>query len=302
MYKGIYAISFLLLIVLPGALAEESVSFTIPENSIQTFEIPLEEGEKIEYSITLQNGEDIVFFIETPNDELNFDAINSVFDSFLVSETTGIYKFIFDNSISLENPKQLTFDFTISKVKFDVFIDDVPDSDIQMKDILDKAFDFWKNEYLGLEFNIVKSPQSANLNIQFIKDFGIKHVGYALGSSYMEVGLGDNGCRDKWQPYSEKHVLHIVKHELGHILGLGHSDNPEDIMFSVSQGKEYGIVEEEYVFSPGYAQFIPLCFDKDLTAFNFKIQTDDPEHGFDIYVIPSVKSFNDWKYKKNFNS
>ena len=234
MLKWFFAILFLLIVILPiSVMAEESISFTIPKNSIQTYEIPLQEGVKIEYLITMQNDDNIEFFIETPNDKLIFGVIDNVFDSSLISETTGIHKFIFDNSISLENSKQLTFDFTIYKVKYDIFIDPIPNSDIQIESIFENVFDFWKDEYPDLEFNIVNNPQSANLNIQFVKDFGVEHAGYALGTSYMEVGLGDNGCRDKWQPYSEKQVSIIVKHELGHILGLGHSDDPNNIMFPV---------------------------------------------------------------------
>jgi hypothetical protein len=301
--KTILIIVIVVVLFIPSnAIAEESRAFTIPENSVQAFEIKLEEGEKITYSIKLHEDDEIVFSLEDPNNKVfSFGKINDFFGSSVLAEPEGIYTFVFDNSISLDESKHLDFEFTISKVKFDVFIDELPNSDIQIGEILEDAFDFWREQYSDLEFNIVETPQQANLNIQFVKDFGTEHIGYALGSSYMEVGLGDNGCRDKWQPYSEKHVTHIVKHELGHILGLEHSQDPNDVMFSVNQGKEYGVIDEEHVFSPGYGQFIPLCTDKEISAFSFKIETNDPEHGFDVYVVPSVESFRDWSSGESFS-
>ena len=274
--------------------AEESISFTIPENSLQAYEIPLEMGFKIEYLITLENQENIRFYIETPEDELFFDEINGSFDSFLITESDGIYRFIFDNSAAFENVKQLNLEFKISKIKYDVFIEKVPETRIEIERLVQKTFDFWKQDYPNLEFNITENPQTANLNIQFVKNFGTEHIGYALGTSYMEIGLGDDGCRDRWQPYSEEHVLHIMKHELGHILGLEHSEDPDNIMFSVNQNKEYDVVDEEHIFSSKYGQFIPFCTDRDISAFSFRIQTDDPTYGFDVYTIPSIESFTKW--------
>ena len=297
-----YIIILSLFITIPNALAEESRAFTIPGNSIQAFEIQLEEGEIIMYSITLHEEDEIVYSFEDPNNQIfSFGKINDFFSSSILAESGGIYKFVFDNSISLEKSKQLEFEFTISKIKFDIFIDELPNSDIQIEEILVDSFNFWQEQYPDLEFNIVETPQQANLNIQFVKDFGTEHIGYALGSSYMEVGLGNDGCRERWQPYSEKHVTHIVKHELGHILGLEHSQDPNNIMFSVNQGKEYGVIDEEYIFSPGYGQFIPLCTDKEISAFSFKIETNDPKYGFDVFAVPSIESFRDWSNGESFS-
>ena len=301
MYLSLIAVFFSLILFVSFASAQEFRSFHIPENSIQAFEIPLQRGDELEFSILLEDKGVVEFSIEMPNREkIIFGEINDFFDSSIIADSEGMYRFIFDNSILLEESKQLDFEFTITKVRFDIYVDEFPDSGIDIKRTINEAFEFWKRQYVNMEFNYVETPQEANLNIQFVRDFGTEHIGYALGSRYIEVGLGDNGCRDKWQPYSEKHVTHIIKHEIGHILGLEHSDNPENVMFSVNQGKEYGVINEEHVFAPGYGQFIPLCTDKDISAFSFKVNTDDPNYGFDVYTIPSVESFNNWSKGKSF--
>ena len=301
MYLSSVVVFFTIALFVSFASAQEFRSFHIPENSIQAFEIPLQRGEELQFSIFIQDDDVLEFSIETPGTrELTFGEINGFFDSSIIADSDGTYKFIFDNSISLEESKELSFEFTITKVHFDIYVDEFPNSEINIKRAINEAFEFWEQRYTNMEFSYVRTPQEANLNIQFVKDFGTEHIGYALGSRYIEIGLGDEGCRDKWQPYSEKHVIHIIKHEMGHVLGLEHSDNPENVMFSVNQGKEYGVINEEYVFAPGYGQFIPLCTDKDISAFSFKVDTDDPDHGFDVYTIPSVKSFNNWSKGKPF--
>ncbi len=292
---------FLIFLSTSFVSAQEFRSFNIPENSIQVFEIPLQRGEELQFAIFLQDKDMLEFSIEMPDkNQVTFGEIRDFFGSSIIADSNGVYKFIFDNSILLEKSKQLDFEFTITKVHFDIYVEEFPDSGINVKQAINEAFEFWKQRYANMEFNYVETPQEANLNIQFVKDFGTKHLGYALGSRYIEVGLGDDGCRDKWQPYSEKHVTHIIKHEVGHVLGLEHSDNSENVMFSVNQGKEYGVIDEEHVFAPGYGQFIPLCTSKDISAFSFKVDTDDPNYGFDVYVIPSAESFNNWSNGKSF--
>ena len=43
-----------------------------------------------------------------------------------------------------------------------------------------------------------------------------------------------------------------------------------------------------------------FCTDKDISAFSFRVETDDPEFGFEVYTIPSAEAFSEWGKKLPF--
>jgi len=136
--------------------------------------------------------------------------------------------------------------------------------------------------------------------VQWVKDFGVEHAGYAYGNQFVEVGLGDSNCRGKWQPYSANYVNQIMTHEIGHVLGLDHSNDDNSIMYPTAIHLEYGIVEEEFTLTESYAQFLTPCTIKGVTSIDYWVSVDDPTYGFDVYFVPSIESFNDWKDGKSF--
>ena len=125
-------------------------------------------------------------------------------------------------------------------------------------------------------------------------------MGYAYGNQFIEVGLGDSNCGNQWNPYSERYISHIMKHEIGHIFGHEHNNNPNSIMYPVALNQEYGIVEENYRLTEGYGQFVQFCTIKDLTSYEFSISTTDETYGFDYYIVPSSNEFVKWSDGKTF--
>jgi len=149
----------------------------------------------------------------------------------------------------------------------------------------------WENANDDLHFYKVENPSDSDLRIQWVKEFGVSHIGYAYGQEFIEVSVGDSHCGTKWHPYSEKYIAHIMSHEMGHFFGLPHSNDPTSLMYHTALYTEYGKVEEDYRLTEGYFQFVKLCTDKDLTSYEFNISTSDENHGFDYYIVPSSDEF-----------
>jgi hypothetical protein len=74
-----------------------------------------------------------------------------------------------------------------------------------------------------------------------IRNLGEGVLGHAnLGKGVVEVALGDYNCDGSFQLYDVATVEKIMRHELGHIIGLGHTDEPNNIMYpSLNPGYAY---------------------------------------------------------------
>src|SRR3972149_4915413 len=181
-----------------------------------------------------------------------------------------------------------------------VYIDELPSWADYASNVMYLATKGWEDVNPGLKFYVASTPNDADFTVKWVKDFGVEHVGYAYGNQFIEVGLGDSECTKKWQPYSENYITDIMKHEIGHIFGHEHDNDPDSIMYPIALNLEYGLVEEEITLTENYAQFQPFCTIKDVTSFEYAVSVDDPTYGFDVYVVPSTESLNDWAKGESF--
>lgn len=125
------------------------------------------------------------------------------------------------------------------------YVEPLPDYASYANNVVELSTNAWENVNPTLEFMSVETWEQADFRIFWVKEFGVEHVGYALGNRFIEVGLGDSNCGDnsKWQPFSEKYITHIMAHEIGHILGKGHVDDPNNIMYPTTINWEYENIE-----------------------------------------------------------
>ena len=180
-------------------------------------------------------------------------------------------------------------------------IDELPSWADYAANVMYESTQAWQNANPGLTFYKVELHSDADFAVQWVKEFGVEHVGYAYGNQFIEVGLGDSNCGNQWNPYSERYISHIMKHEIGHIFGFEHDENdPDSIMYPIALNLEYGLVEEEYRLTEGYGQFVPFCTIKDVTSYEFSISTTDEIFGFEYYIVPSYAEFEKWVEGESF--
>ena len=246
-----------------------------------------------------ENNQDVNFLVYLNGNPVDYEnVVTNEFDRVIMINTEEGFSQIEIIGIFTAEPTQeepVTAEPpTIIKNTLRVYVSDIPTWSNDIDDAITESLNYWEIQYPDLQFEQVGKNEQQDFFVYWVKEFGVEHVGYAYGNKFIEVGLGDSGCRGKWTQYSPNHIGTILKHEIGHIIGLEHNSDPNSIMYPVAQNREYGLESEEFVMTSGYGQYIPFCTIKDSTSYDIEVTTDDPTHGFNVYVVSSEQQFNNF--------
>jgi len=114
---------------------------------------------------------------------------------------------------------------------------------------LENSFNFWENMVFTasdgkkavVKFEVTDAKFEANVWITWVvRSLGEGVLGHAnLGKGVVEVAIGSYGCDGSFQLFGTDTVEYIMTHELGHSISLGHSANPENIMYPSISNTDY---------------------------------------------------------------
>ena len=178
-----------------------------------------------------------------------------------------------------------------------VYVDPLPYGvNYVYKNTINDAILSWE-QYVDEPFKQTSSQQNADVTVGWVKEFGGKHAGYLLGSDYIEVGIGDSFCLGKWQPYTYETVANIAMHELGHVLGYDHTNDPSEVMYHTIFTKYETDVDETAFLPDGASRFYPVCTKNSVAEYVFEVTSDTP---LDIWIVSSRNDFDLLTDEKTF--
>lgn len=108
-----------------------------------------------------------------------------------------------------------------------------------------RSFSVWNELGLGVEFGLVDDSTLADVHVLWSAEMPQSSQ---IGTTFRMTGS------DGWiafaqvvlsTAYDVYAVQNAARHEAGHVLGLGHSPDPRDIMTAVSEGKQYQLTEAD---------------------------------------------------------
>ena len=146
-----------------------------------------------------------------------------------------------------------------------------------------KLLDGTEINYMTLR--IVSNENDAEVEINWVKDFGSETLGHAVFKSFVEIGLGQDNCQGDWQAFDTSTVSKIFWHELGHSIGFNHSTKSDNIMYPTIPTQFVTEVDTTFVLDEGYYKTIAFCKSGNM---NYNLSSDDEHNGFYAYVLPST--------------
>ena len=183
-------------------------------------------------------------YIEYPNPS------NDVIKKFL----RDYVKWNYDQQIEIGNksfpdPEYVLIDDTYH-LEYKIYVNDQPAGlPLDHVSTLVNSFKMWENEEFNaqdgkkvkIHFVTTKMRTDANLWVTWVvRDMGEGVLGHAnLGKGVVEVALGGYGCDGNFQLFHVDTVEYIMTHELGHGIGLRHSEDPNSIMFPSMKNTQY---------------------------------------------------------------
>ena len=189
-----------------------------------------------------------------------------------------------DREVVLELAKTHPLIMAIVTGKLNVYFEPLPTySDILLSTVVDSTMsDLASIDLYGARVQTVDNASEADISVRWIKDYGSHTIGSATFNSALSIGLGSTNCLGDWSSFDADTVIRILWHELGHSLGYGHSNDPNNIMYFATDTKYSYEQRVSEVLSGGWYMTLPLCSSG---LYSYSFETLEDGQRFDLYIL-----------------
>lgn len=175
--------------------------------------------------------------------------------------------------------------------------------DYKYRDMVRKALNEWQKISAGrITFALVDSLHASQVNLDW-KRVDRKALGHCyfhfdgqnrLYSAEVQIGISDGVIHQGYM--AEEEVYHTILHEIGHALGLGHSANKDDIMYTPHQ---YGVVSlsQNDKFTLQWLYNLPIGFTPSEVISKYAVSASDIDSA--VLKIIEKKSPSEFEKVKN---
>ncbi len=228
------------------------------ENGIIVIEIPEKEITKEEQLVIDRNLWEFERYLDriitTVNDDIRYIEYPNPSGLVIKKFMRDYAKWNFEQQLkagnsNFPNPSWKIEDDTYF-VEYKIYINKQPNGlPLDHVSTLKESFEYWEDKTLKSEdgknvkisFTTTNTQHDANLWLTWVvRSLGENVLGHAnLGKGIVEVALGGPSCDGTFQLYHVETVKQIMTHELGHGIGLLHSDNRNDIMYPALKSVQF---------------------------------------------------------------
>jgi len=175
---------------------------------------------------------------------------------------------------------------TPTPTQYKIYIEPVPYGILShYQSSIRDAMGYWERTK-GINFIEISDPSQADIYVQWVKEWGGERLGQTYKAELVQVGVGDSVCLSTYQQYTYDSVVLIAEHELGHAIGLGHSDVVGSLMYPFDT---YLVYENDWkmndVLPAGYVKWVPVCTKNSNAQYTFTVTSSVP---INVDVVPTV--------------
>ena len=180
-----------------------------------------------------------------------------------------------------------------------IYIQRHPIGTEDMSYLVYEAAEFWES-VIDIKFRFIETSDRATAIISWHKELPNGYDGFVIYQKLVQIGLGNKDCDGIWHPYDMKSIRNILIHEIGHVLGLEHSNEQTNLMYPVIHNARFSSITETFSLAAGDAAFVGGCSLNPEPSYKFDVSVENSDGKIDLFFVTSKKEYFNFLDEKPF--